>query len=128
MSVRGRKKGRVKYLYTLFNSSFTMFIEFLVFACAVFSVFSMSPLYAINVLGPVWTAASRLASYRTLTIIGGLLSSIGVILVSLSDSMPHLAVCMMVISKLMLDFLHCSPIFSTCRSGWSGLHSSLQQE
>ena len=70
-------------------------------------MFSQCHLNPINVLGPVWTAVSRLASYRMLTIVGGLLSSIGVILVSLSDSMLHLAVCMMLISKL-LDFSQCS--------------------
>ena len=49
--------------------------------------------------GPLWAALTRVASNRTLVVISGLVTSIGIICVSLSTSPVHLGCSMAIFSK-----------------------------
>ncbi len=65
--------------------------------------------YRISLSGPLWTAATRVASYRVLAILGGFVSSLGVLCMSFATSGAHLALAMSLISMntaLRILFLH----------------------
>ena len=56
--------------------------------------------------GPLWAALTRVASNRSLVVISGLVTSTGIICVSLSRSPVHLGCSMALFSKFSSDFKH----------------------